>query len=174
MKMGKVTSAFHKREEGEFLTIRGPYGNHFPLEEWKNKNIITIGGGIGQAPLRSIINYIRDKRKDYREIDIIYGARSTTDLCYKEELFDLEKRTDIRVHLSIDVEEEGWDKFVGFVPNNLLRIKPSPKNSIAITCGPPVMIKFVIKNLLDLRFRITRFIHPGKPDEVWNREMRTL
>ena len=152
MKMGKVTSAIHKTEAGEFLTIRGPYGNHFPLEEWKNKNIVTIGGGIGQAPLRSVINYILDRRKDYRDIDIIYGARSTTDLCYKEELFDLEKRTDIRVHLSIDVEEEGWDKFVGFVPNNLLRIKPSPKDSIAITCGPPVMIKFVIKNLLDLGF----------------------
>lgn len=152
MKMGKVTSALHKTEAGELLTIRGPYGNHFPLEEWKNKNIVTIGGGIGQAPLRSVINYILDRRKDYRDIDIIYGARSTTDLCYKEELFDLQKRTDVRVHLSVDVEEEGWDKFVGFVPNNLLRIKPSPEDSIAITCGPPVMIKFVIKNLIDLGF----------------------
>jgi len=152
MKMGKITSAIHAKEVDETLTIRGPYGNHFPLEGWKNKNIITIGGGIGQAPLRSVIQYVLDNRKDFGDVDIIYGARTSADLCYKEEFSELEKRKDIRVHLSIDVEEKDWDKFVGFVPDNLIRIRPSPKNSIAITCGPPVMIKFVIKSLLDFGF----------------------
>lgn len=152
MKMGKVTSAIHEREVGEALTIRGPYGNWFPLEEWKNKNVIAIGGGIGQAPLRSVIQYMLDNKKDYGDVDIIYGARTSADLCYKEEFLELEQRKDISIHLSIDVEEEGWNKFVGFVPDNLMRIRPSPENSIAITCGPPVMIQFVIKNLLDLGF----------------------
>jgi sulfhydrogenase subunit gamma (sulfur reductase) len=152
MKMGKVTSAIHALEAGEMITIRGPYGNKFPLEDWHQKNIITIGGGIGQAPLRSVIQYFLDKRSEYGKLNIIYGARTTADLCYREDLFELEQRKDIRVHLSIDVQETGWDRFVGFVPDNVLRIKPSPENAIAITCGPPVMIKFVIKNLLDLGF----------------------
>lgn len=152
MKMGKVTSAIHAMEVGDTLTVRGPYGNHFPMEDWKGKNLLTVGGGIGQAPLFAIIHYVLDNRADYGAVDIIYGARTTGDLCYKEELFELEKRQDIRVHLSIDAPEEGWSRFVGFVPSNLLRIKPSPDNSVAITCGPPVMIKFVLKNLLELGF----------------------
>ena len=153
MRMGKVTSAIHALEAGEMITIRGPYGNKFPLEDWYQKNIITIGGGIGQAPLRSVIQYVLDKRSEYGDLNIIYGARTTADLCYREDLFELEQRKDIRVHLSIDAEEVGWDRFVGFVPDNVLRIKPSPENAIAITCGPPVMIKFVIKNLLALGFQ---------------------
>jgi sulfhydrogenase subunit gamma (sulfur reductase) len=153
MKMGKVTSAIHAREPGEALTIRGPYGNGFPVEEWRGKNILTVGGGIGQAPLRSIIQYVLHNRDEYKDLTIIYGARSTADLCYRDELLELEERAGVGVHLSIDVAEEGWDKFVGFVPSNLLRIKPSPENTIAITCGPPIMIKFVIKNLLDLGFK---------------------
>ncbi|MEW6443728.1 MAG: FAD/NAD(P)-binding protein [bacterium] len=152
MKLGKVTSALHAREAGDPVTVRGPYGNHFPVEEWKGKNIVTIGGGIGQAPLWGMTQYLLDNRQDYGTIDIIYGARTTADLCFKEELYALEKRDDVRVHLSIDVKEEGWERFVGFVPTNLLRVKPSPENAIAITCGPPVMIRFVLKNLQELGF----------------------
>lgn len=153
MKMGKVTSAIHAREPGEMLTIRGPYGNSFPLEEWRGKNIITIGGGIGQAPLRSIIQYVLHNRSEYKDFYVVYGARTTADLCYRDDFLQLDQRLDARVHLSIDAAEEGWDKFVGFVPDNLHRIRPPSENSIAITCGPPVMIKFVIKNLLDLGFQ---------------------
>jgi len=152
MRLGKVTSALHECESGDCLGIRGPYGNHFDVDGWKEKNLVFIGGGIGQAPLRSLINYVVDNRKDYGNLDIIYGARSTSDLCFKPEFEGLEKRNDVNVYLSIDKEEKGWKKFVGFVPDNLLRVKPSPKNSIAITCGPPIMIKFVIQNLLKLGF----------------------
>lgn len=152
MKLGKVTSALHACEAGDTISIRGPYGNGFPIDDWKGKNIVTIGGGIGQAPLRPILQYILDNRKDYGKLDIIYGARTTNDLCFKEELFELEKRDDVNVHLSIDMKEEGWTRFVGFVPTNLLEVKPPPDNTIAITCGPVVMIKFVIKNLLALGF----------------------
>ncbi len=89
----------------------------------------------------------------YANLDIIYGARSTNDLCYKEEFAELGKRDDVNIHLSIDVEEEGWDDFVGFVPDNLKKLNPSPENTIAITCGPPIMIKYVIQNLVDLGFK---------------------
>jgi len=152
MKLGKVTSALHECEPGDALGVRGPYGNSFDVDAWQGKNMVFIGGGIGQAPLRSLINYMVDNRKKYGRMDVIYGARASKDLCFKKELSELEKRDDLGVHLSIDVKEEGWDKFVGFVPDNLLQVKPSPKNTIAVTCGPQIMIKFVIQNLLKLGF----------------------
>ena len=152
MKLGRVTSALHECEAGRTIGVRGPYGNGFDVDAWQGKNMVFIGGGIGQAPLRSLVNYTLDNRKKYGKLDVIYGARTSKDLCFKKELFDLEKRDDINVHLSIDVEEDGWTRFIGFVPDNLLKVKPSPKNTIAITCGPPIMIKFVIQNLLKLGF----------------------
>lgn len=152
LKLGKVTSALHQKEVGEILAVRGPYGNGFPVEEWQGKNLLCIGGGIGQAPLRSLIKYGLDNREKYKKIDILYGARSYADLGYKEEMFAMEAMPGLAVHLSIDQAEEGWNRFVGFVPDNLLRISPSPDNTIAVTCGPPIMIKFVIMNLKKLGF----------------------
>lgn len=152
MKLGKVTTALHECEPGDVVGVRGPYGNNFDVDGWQGKNLVFIGGGIGQAPLRSLINYVVDNRKKYGKLDVIYGARSSKDISYKQEFAELEKRKDVDVHLSIDVAEDGWKNFVGFVPNNLLEVKPSPKNSIAITCGPPIMIKFVIQNLEKLGF----------------------
>jgi NAD(P)H-flavin reductase len=153
LRLGKVTSALHECEPNDILGVRGPYGNHFDVEGWQGKNLVFIGGGIGQAPLRSLINYVVDNREKYGKLDVIYGARTSKDLSYKQEFAELEKREDVNVHLSIDVEEEGWKKFVGFVPDNLMHVKPSPKNTVAITCGPPIMIKFVIQNLLKLGFK---------------------
>jgi NAD(P)H-flavin reductase len=152
MRLGKTTKAMHECEEGDVLGVRGPYGNNFDVDIWKGKNLVFIGGGIGQAPLRSLINYVVDNRKNYGNLDVIYGARSARDICFKPEFEELEKRKDVNVHLSIDKEEKGWKKFVGFVPDNLLKVKPSSKNTVAITCGPPIMIKFVIQNLLKLGF----------------------
>jgi sulfhydrogenase subunit gamma (sulfur reductase) len=153
MKLGKVTSVLHEYEAGDIIGVRGPYGNGFDVDGWKGKNIVTIGGGIGQPPLRSLIRYIMDNRKDYGNLDVIYGARTSNDLSFKQEFFHLEERDDVDVHLSIDVEEDGWTRFVGFVPDNLLAVAPSPENTVAITCGPPIMIHFVIQNLLKLGFR---------------------
>lgn len=152
MRHGKVTSALHESQPGDTVGVRGPYGNNFDVDSWTEKNMVFIGGGIGQAPLRSLINYMIDNREKYGDLDVVYGARTSQDLCYKNELFDLEKRDDVNVYLSIDKEEKEWTRFVGFVPDNLMRINPSPKDAIAVTCGPPIMIKFVIQNLLKLGF----------------------
>ena len=152
MNLGKVTSVLHDYEPGDIIGVRGPYGNGFDVKGWKGKNIVTVGGGIGQPPLRSLIWYILDNRKDYGKLDVIYGARTSNDLSFLKELLDLEKRDGVDVHLSIDVEEDGWTRFVGFVPDNLLAVAPSPENAVAITCGPPIMIHFVIQNLLKLGF----------------------
>jgi len=152
MRLGKVTKTLHESEPGDVVGVRAPYGNGFDVDSWKGKKLVFIGGGIGQAPLRSLINYVVDNKKDYGKLDIIYGARTSTDLCFTDEFEVLKKQNDVNVHLSIDEKEKDWKEFVGFVPTNLLNVKPSPKNTIAITCGPPIMIKFVIQNLEKLGF----------------------
>jgi sulfhydrogenase subunit gamma (sulfur reductase) len=151
LKMGRVTSALHELQEGDVIGIRGPYGNNFPIEQWKGKNLIFAGGGIGLAPIWSVLQTALAKKDSYGKITLFYGARTSQDIVYKEELEELKK--DINVQLSIDTEEDSWKDYVGFVPLNVLDKKPSPKNAIAVTCGPPIMIKFTIKNLQALGFK---------------------
>jgi len=152
MKMGKVTQALHQLEPGEKMTVRGPYGNHFPLDQWEGKHILTIGGGIGQAPMRPIVEYVKANRNKYAGLTMIYGARTAGDLCFKEEFAEMSKNEELSCNLTIDVEEEGWEHNVGFVPSMLMDLNPSPDNTIAITCGPPIMIRFVLENLKKLKF----------------------
>lgn len=152
MKLGKVTSALHASDPGDTITVRGPYGHGFPVDEWRGRNLILIGGGVGQPPLRSILHYALDNRADYGDICVVYGARSTADLCYRQEFAEIVECGAAACHLSIDVAEEGWGEFVGFVPDNLMRVAPSPDNAIAVTCGPPIMIRFVLQNLERLGF----------------------
>lgn len=151
LKMGRVTSAFHELEEGDVIGIRGPYGNGFPVDDWKGENLIFIGGGIGLAPIWSVLHKALAKKEDYGKLTLIYGARTSKDLVFKEEVNELKKK--MTVYLSVDVEEAGWEEFVGFVPQNVLDKKPAPEKAIAVTCGPPIMIKFVIKALKDLGFK---------------------
>ena len=150
LKMGRVTSAIHELEVDDLIGVRGPYGNGFPLEEWKGKNIIFAGGGIGLAPLWGLVHETVENKSAYGDLTLFYGARTSPDIVYKEELQALRSRLDVQ--LSIDVAEPGWGEFVGFVAQNVLAKKPSPKNAIAITCGPPIMIKTVIKALKELAF----------------------
>ena len=152
MKMGKVTQALHELEPGDKMMVRGPYGNNFPVDEWQGKKILTIGGGIGQAPLRPIVEYVRAKQDKYEGLTMIYGARTSNDLCFKGEFEEMSSCDDLSCHLTIDVEEEDWQHNVGFVPQMLLDLDPSPDNTIAITCGPPIMIRFVLENLKKLGF----------------------
>ncbi len=152
MRMGKVTQALHQLEAGDKMTVRGPYGNSFPLEEWEGKHVITIGGGIGQAPMRPVVEYVKANYQKYDGLTMIYGARTSGDLCFKGEFEAMAQNEDLSCHLTIDIEEEQWDHNVGFVPQVLLDVKPSPDNTIAVTCGPPIMIRFVLENLKKLGF----------------------
>ncbi len=152
MRAGKNTLALHEQEAGDKITVRGPYGNSFPMDDWKGKHIITIGGGIGQAPLRPIVEYVRANRDQYAGLTMIYGARTSEDLCFKGEFEEMAQSEDLSCNLTIDIEEEGWEHNVGFVPSMLMDLSPSPENAIAITCGPPIMIRFVLENLKKLGF----------------------
>jgi NAD(P)H-flavin reductase len=151
MKMGKVTSALHDLQVGDIVGIRGPYGNNFPLDSWRGKNLVFIAGGIGLAPLWSVIQTVLRKRDEYGRLTLFYGARTSDDLVFKREIEEL--KSQMTVLLSVDAAEPGWTEFIGFVPNNVLDKKPSPDNAIAMTCGPPIMIKFTINNLRELGFR---------------------
>jgi sulfhydrogenase subunit gamma (sulfur reductase) len=152
MKAGEVTAALHSLYEGDQVGVRAPLGNFFPYEKMKGKNILFVGGGIGMAPLRTLILYMLDNRTDYKDITIIYGARTPADLCYKEDIKEWESRKDVNLILTVDSQFPGWDKRVGFVPTVLKEVAPKPDNTVAITCGPPIMIKFVLEGLAELKF----------------------
>jgi sulfhydrogenase subunit gamma (sulfur reductase) len=154
LKTGRVTTALHEMEIGDIVGVRGPYGNGFPIGDWNGRNLIFIGGGIGLAPLWGLLHTALKNRSEYSDLMLIYGARTSNDLVYKEELRELKK--EMPVHLSVDTEEAGWDEFVGFVPENVKDKVKWPQNSIAITCGPPIMIKFVIMALKEMGFEDER------------------
>lgn len=156
-KCGCLTDWLHAMEVGQEILIRGPYGNHFPVESaLKQKNLLFIAGGIGLAPLRSVINYCRDNRSDYGALDIVYGSRSKDDLVdYREILEEWTTDERTRVHLTIDRSQNGWDGHVGFVPD-FVRELAFDTDKTVLLCGPPIMIKFTLQKLLEMGFAKTQ------------------
>jgi len=149
--VGLLTEALHDADEGDYVGLRGPYGNYFPVEALKGKNLLFVGGGIGLAPLRSMILYVLQHREDYGEIDVLYGARSYADLVFKKDLFENWPKV-LNTHITIDAEESGWQGHVGFVPSFLEEKGFSPENRTCILCGPPIMIKFCLGALERMGF----------------------
>jgi sulfite reductase subunit B len=152
-KTGKVTDAIHNLKTGDTLFIRGPYGNTFPCEEIKGKNIYFVAGGIGLAPVRSLINLAFDKRQDFGHIKIMYGAKTPDEICFKKELEEWKSLPDTEVCLTVDKPSRGWTGSVGVVTELWKETHISPENAVAVVCGPPVMIKFVTKKLLESGFK---------------------
>ncbi len=152
-KCGCVTEVIHALEVGAQITVRGPYGKNFPVEgDFKGKDLLFIAGGIGLAPLRSVINYVRHYRENYGKVVIVYGARSKDDLVDIEEIqTEWVNEPNMEVYLTIDRPQEGWDGHVGFVPAYVKEIGLNP-NMTAVLCGPPIMIKFTLAGLLELGF----------------------
>lgn len=147
-KVGRVTSAIHELSEGDKIAIRGPYGNNFPFDELKGKNLLFVVGGIGIAPLRSLIDYVLDNRDDYGRVDIVYGARTYDLLCFKYDIFDKwPKAKDTHVHITLDAPDPKWDGRTGFITQDWLQeIIPDINNTVPLTCGPPIMIKIQLGN----------------------------
>ncbi len=151
-RVGKVTNALHRLGVGSEIGFRGPYGNSFPLDFLKGKNLVFVGGGIGLAPLRSLIWNVIDNRDKYKSVDIIYGARSPADLCFKYDLDTWNKDKTVNLVTTIDREDKSWTGKVGLVPKVLEEAAPSAKNAVAIVCGPPIMIRFTFPVLEKLGF----------------------
>jgi len=151
MRVGEVTQRLHQLNVGDQIGVRAPLGNAFPVEEMRGKHILFIAGGIGMAPLRTLLLTLLEERERYGEITLIYGARSPGDLCYRYEFEDWKSRG-AELVLTVDQEFPGWTERVGFVPTVLSEESPSPHNRIAVVCGPPIMIKFVLFGLKELEF----------------------
>lgn len=152
-KTGLLTNALHNLKEGDIIGVRGPYGNTFPMDKMKGKDLVFIAGGCGLAPLRPLIQYVFKKRKNYGVIDIIYGCRTPRDIFYKEEIKSWQDNPDTAVHLTVDEPDELWGGTCGVVCVLLPKIRVNPKAAMVFLCGPAVMIKFAIKDVLKLAFK---------------------
>jgi NAD(P)H-flavin reductase len=160
-KVGRLTSVLHQLDAGSKIAVRGPYGKNFPYASMQGHDLLFIGGGIGLAPLRSLIDFVlaEENRAGYGSVEIIYGARSMDDLCFKRDLLERWPNCpNTQVYTTIDRDEQAWKGHVGFVPSYLEEINPTPANKIAITCGPPIMIKFVLQGLAKMGYRDEQII----------------
>jgi len=149
---GKLTDAIHGLGVGDSLWIRGPFGNTFPIDQLRGRDILFIAGGLGLAPLRPLIRYVFDKsqRSDFGKVNMLLAARSSRDMIYHEEYDQWKQQADVNIALTIDKEEPGWTGMVGF-PNNLVGEIPFDKEKVtAVLCGPPIMIKSVAKKLEEI------------------------
>jgi len=146
-KAGDVTSAIHKLEEGAYIGIRGPLGNGFPVEEMKGKDILFIAGGLGLAPLRSLINYVLEKRDDFAKITILYGAKNPGEILFSDELELWKRRKDIEIDITVDKPDDNWSGKSGVITRLIPSLDMEPTSTFAMVVGPPVMYKYVLLEL---------------------------
>jgi len=151
-KVGTVTGALHELEPGARIGVRGPYGNFFPLHDYAGKDIYIIGGGIGMAPLRPVIYTILDHRDDFGKLVVLNGARSLQDLVFADEFELWSQAPNTQVELTVDRGDDRWKGRVALIPAVVRELVFSPENSVAIICGPPIMIKFTLVELKKLKF----------------------
>ena len=149
---GSVTNEIHCLREGDGVGIRGPLGNWYPVEKFKGGNVVIVGGGFAFTTLRSLTVYLLEHRQDYRDLTVIYGVRNPDLFLYKDELDAWGKRDDLTLHLTIDKPVEGWTGMTGFVPTVTKQVAPDTENAWVVVCGPPIMIKFTLPVLAELKF----------------------
>jgi NAD(P)H-flavin reductase len=153
--VGSCTSALHQLKPGDKFAVRGPYGNGFPMEEYYGKNLVFVAGGIGLIPLRSCIVYALQHRDKYAGIQIFHGAKTPQELMYGPDLKEWGSRPGIECHLTVDRATNGWGGNVGVVGSLFKKpgVKVPVENTVAFVCGPPVMFRFVIRDLLEMGFQ---------------------
>jgi NAD(P)H-flavin reductase len=154
-RVGSCTAALHQLKAGDRFAVRGPYGNGFPMEEYYGKNLVFVAGGIGLIPLRSCIVYALEHRKQYERIQIFHGAKTPGELMYVPNLRQWEKTPGVECHLTVDRAANGWAGNVGVVGSLFKKpgVQVPVENTIAFVCGPPIMFRFVIKDLLAMGFQ---------------------
>ncbi len=141
---GAFTSRLHQLQCGDIVGLRGPYGRGFPVEQMKGSDILLVAGGIGIAPLRSLINNIHDERSEFGKVTIIYGSRSPKEVMFRDQFEMWRHRKDFDLHLTVDHPDDTWDAEVGVVTKPLESLEIDPANTYGAVCGPPVMYRFVI------------------------------
>jgi sulfhydrogenase subunit gamma (sulfur reductase) len=147
-KVGDVTAALHQLKAGDKVGIRGPFGHGFPIESFRGKDMLFAPGGLGLPPARSLINQVLDERALFGRVIILYGARTPAELLFKDELQRWAERSDVELLLSVDRGDESWTGNVGVITTLFKFISVYPRNTVAVTIGPPVMYRFVLMELL--------------------------
>ncbi|MGW8249509.1 MAG: FAD/NAD(P)-binding protein [Anaerolineales bacterium] len=146
-RVGDVTSALHSLQPGDKIGIRGPFGRGFPIEKFRGKDLLFAPGGLGLAPLRSLINQVLDERAMFGRVVILYGARTPSELLFKDELKTWDEREDVELYLTVDKGDASWTGNTGVITTLFRDIAVYPRNTVAVTCGPPVMYRFVLMEL---------------------------
>jgi len=159
MRVGRVTEALEGLKVGETVGLRGPYGNGYDLSDFDGKEILIIGGGVGLAPLRSLILALFDNIDRYKGISIRYGARTPDDIVYRDLIPEWEKMKNTEVMLTIDAPHPEWSGTVGVVTVLLERVPAATETAVACVCGPPIMLKFVNLKLLEKGFKPENIYH---------------
>ena len=145
---GDVTGALHRLQAGQVVSVRGPFGHGFPLERFYGKDILFAPGGLGLAPVRSLINQVLDERGRFGKVTILYGAKNPSELLFKDELAEWGARADVEVHVTVDRPAEGWAGNIGVITTLFPKVRVYARNTVAVVCGPPVMYRFVLMELL--------------------------
>jgi NAD(P)H-flavin reductase len=158
--VGSCTAALHQLHRGDKFAVRGPYGNGFPMEEYRGKNLVFVAGGIGMIPLRSCIVYAIDHREEYQSIQIFHGAKTPRELMYLTSFDEWRKAAAVECHITVDRADNGWAGHVGVVGSLFKRpgTRVPVDNTIAFVCGPPIMFRFVIRDLLEMGFKETQIV----------------
>ncbi len=145
---GDLTNALHHLKPGAIIGVRGPFGRGFPIQHFRGKDILLLAGGLGMAPLRSLITEVLDERGNYGRVIILYGSRNPDDLLFREELVEWSSREDVELHLTVDRANSQWQHTVGVITNLFTEVEIVPRNTAAVIVGPPIMYHFVIAELL--------------------------
>lgn len=151
MRVGKVTDKIHELKKGDIIGVRGPYGNGYPLDEFKGKEILVVGGGCGFAPLRSLMYSLFDISDQFKKIAFRGGCKTPKELVYRDETAEWGKREDLDFKLTVDKGDDSWSGNVGLV-TTIIDAKMDYKSAIAVVCGPPIMMKFATLKLIELGF----------------------
>jgi NAD(P)H-flavin reductase len=154
MNVGKVTAKIHCLEPGSIVGLRGPFGNGYPLEVFRDREIVVTGGGCGFAPLRSLLYELFSRHGWYKKLLFRGGCRSSKDMLYKDEILEWPSKHDIDVVLTVDIGDDSWDGPVGVVTTILEDFEVDIPEAVAVVCGPPIMMKFSTQKLLETGFRM--------------------
>ncbi len=144
----KMTKLFHRLAEGDEVGIRGPFGVGFPTNLLKGHDLIFVAGGLGIAPLRSLINYVIDNRRDFGKVSILLGCKTPSSMLFGNEIQEWNKRADINFACTIDKSAPDWAGNVGLITSLIPSVTLEPNNTYAVVCGPPVMYRFVVEELI--------------------------
>ena len=158
-RVGRVTNALYRMRTNDVVGVRGPYGNGYPMQEIAGNDLLLAAGGLGMAPLRSLLWYALDHRDQFNNLTLMYGSKRPEDMLFREELVALVDRADINCLLTVDADPSGtWKNHVGLLPSLFDYAKIDPARTYAAVCGPPVVYKFILKRLLDLGFPKNRIL----------------